>query len=263
MNNYASFTNQQIVSQIEGYAKTLTQSLRVLDERRHILEPLIYNKDIKSALDSKFNNTYGAHAYNHLPPLLAQDIIRDISRLFLDDDKRSGSFVNLYRKAKDPKINKSLKHKFSTIPDKMHNNAPPVKGVSEEFSKRIFEGFREQDRNEFEQSFIDGWNKVEDAINELEKDHIAIKIKTFRDKYHAHLEMTPLGKDPSPFDVSSLDLTYNDILYFHDKYIDSIFELIRIITGGVHDLEGFSKAHSKTATDFWCILAGIENNAEA
>ena len=105
-------TTREITEQIEGYANTLMQSFRVLDERRYILEPLLHDEDIKSALSDKFDNSYGSHAYNHLAPLLAQDLVRDICRLFLDDDRRAGSMVNLHRKAAVPKIHKALRDKW-------------------------------------------------------------------------------------------------------------------------------------------------------
>jgi hypothetical protein len=42
-------------------------------------------------LKKKLDKTLGAGAWNHLAPLLGQDLLRDQARLFLDDDKRSGS----------------------------------------------------------------------------------------------------------------------------------------------------------------------------
>lgn len=43
-----------IVDQIEGYAKTLVQSIRILNERRYILEPILLNDAIKAELSNKF-----------------------------------------------------------------------------------------------------------------------------------------------------------------------------------------------------------------
>ena len=57
------------------------------------------------------------------------------------------------------------------------------------------------------------------------------------------IEMIPLGQDPGPFDVKSLCLTYNDILYFAGRYMGAIFELVQILTGNVFDVEGFAEAH--------------------
>ena len=79
---------EQRLRQIEGYAKTLVQEVRIMDERRHILQPLLRDEEVRRALAEKFRNTFGAHAYNHLAPMMAQDLVRDLARLLLDDDHR-------------------------------------------------------------------------------------------------------------------------------------------------------------------------------
>ena len=70
--------------------------------------------------------------------------------------------------------------------------------------------------------------------------------------------MTPLGEEPAPFLVSEINITYNDIFEFLDKYKESVFELARILTGNVHDVGGFSLIHKDSGEDMWCILSGVE-----
>lgn len=65
-----------------------------MDQRRHILEPLVRDKEIKDALRIKFEGTDGVRAYNNLAPWLAQDLIGDLARLFLDKKEKAASFVN-------------------------------------------------------------------------------------------------------------------------------------------------------------------------
>lgn len=231
-----------------------------MDERRHILQPLLRDEEVRRALAEKFRNTFGAHAYNHLAPMMAQDLVRDLARLLLDDDHRAGSLVNLYRKAREPGIHKALRDQFRKIPDKWHDQPGPIPGLSEEQTARIREKWRGKDREDFEASFDEGWASVRDAVSNLEIDPVAEKVKTFRDKYHAHLEMAPLGRDPGPFDVASLGLTYNDLLDFADRYMRAVFELTRILTGNVFDVEGFSEAHRRHGSDMWRILAGLDSN---
>jgi len=246
------------LEQIEAYAKALIQGVRIMDEARHILQPLLHDDNVRKALATKFKDTFGAHAYNHLVPLLAQDLVRDLSRLYLDDDRRAGSFVNLYRKASDPVVHSALKEKFRRIPDQWHKEPGPIDGLSEEASRRIRDAWRDKDRDEFEKSFDDGWQIATGALREMEKDPVAAKIMTFRDKYHAHLEMAPMGKDPGPFDVASLGLTYKHLLDFADHYMDAVFELARLLTGTVHDMEGFTEMHQKCGENMWRILAGLD-----
>ncbi|HEX7079751.1 MAG TPA: hypothetical protein VF329_01900 [Gammaproteobacteria bacterium] len=232
-----SATKEQRIAQLEGYAKTLVQALRVMDERRHILQPLLRDAEIAAALANKFRNTFGAHAYNHLVPMMAQDLVRDLARLFMDDDRRAASFVNVYRKAAEPSLHRELRRRFREIPDKWHDQPGPIPGLPEEQSDQVREQWRDRDRQEFEASFDEGWTLVTAAVKALETDVVGQKIKTFRDKFHAHLEMAPLGADPGPFDVSSLGLTFNDLLDFADRYMEPAFELMQVITGSVHNVQ--------------------------
>jgi hypothetical protein len=41
---------------------------------------------------------------------------------------------------------------------------------------------------------------------------VAAKIKTLRDKHHAHLEMRKLDEEPGAFDINTLGLTFNEVL---------------------------------------------------
>ena len=187
---------QERLEQIEGYATALAQGFRVSDERRCILEPLIRDDEIKNALSAKFDQTYGSHGYNHLVPLMAQDLVRDLVRLLMDENPKSASLVNLFRKANDKDVKCALRAKFREIPDKRHDQ-PGIPGLTEEESASVTERWRKKDREEFEASFDEGWDLVASAIDALKKDEVRLKLKTFRDKYHAHLEMTPLGEEPS------------------------------------------------------------------
>jgi hypothetical protein len=250
------------LAQIEAYAKTLVQQLRIMDERRYILQPLLVDEDIRGSLSEKFRDTYGAHAYNHLVPLLAHDLVRDLARLFLDEGSKAASFANLVRKISEQRIKEALRDQFRRIPDKWQEDPSPIPGLTEEETDQIRAGWRDRDREDFAKSFDDGLASVTAARAQLEEDPVAKKIKTFRDKYHAHLEMASLGEDPGPFDVGQLGLTFNDLLGFVDRYMPSIFELGRIVTGNVHDLEGFSEAHRRQGRDMWRVLAGLPEATE-
>nr|WP_291769006.1 hypothetical protein [Limnobacter sp.] len=242
---------------MEAYAKALIHGVRLMDERRHILQPLLHDHDVRNALAEKFRGTFGALAYNHLAPLIAQDLVRDLARLFLDSDSKAGSFTNLHRKASVQAVHRALREQFRCMPDMWHDDPSPIDGLTEEQSASIRAQWRDRDREDFEKSFDEGWTAVSSAIAAMETDPVAKKIKKFRDKYHAHLEMVPLGQDPGPFKVSTLGLTFDDILQFADRYMPAAFELARVLTGNVHDVEGFSNAHRKYGSHMWRVLAGL------
>jgi len=253
---------QQRMDQIEGYAKTLVQQLRIVDERRHILEPLIWDDGIRKALHEKLDNTAGVHAYNHLVPMMAQDLVREIARLFLDEGNKTASLINLFRKAREPEIKESLRQKFRDIPDNWHSQTGPILGLTQEQTDQIREEWRDKDKEDFEKSFEEGWEFVEKAVDAIRSNEVANKIKSFRDRFHAHLEMAPLGQEAEPIALNELDLTYIEIVQFLDEFMPAIFELGRILTGNVYDVEGFSDAHKERGLDMWTTLSGRNSTSE-
>ena len=246
------------LEQLEGYSKTLVQAMRVLDERRHILQPLLEDTEVKDALAKKLENSIGGHAYNHLVPWFAQDLVRDLTRLFLDQDRRSGSLVNLYRKSSDPKVLNALKEQFRSIPDKWYKDGDGIGDLPKEMAEEVLTKMHKNHCDDFEKSFEKDWDEVATAVANLEADPVSDKLKTFRDKYHAHLEMSPLGQDPTPFDVGSLGLTYNDILAFIDRFMWVPFEINRMISGTVYSVDEFSALHRQYGSAMWRALGGLK-----
>ncbi|MBA1149182.1 hypothetical protein H0Z60_19220 [Ectothiorhodospiraceae bacterium WFHF3C12] len=249
---------KQRLAQLEGYAKTLEQAVRLMDERRQILAPLIDDDEVKGALGRKLHNTYGANAYNHLVPILGQDLVRDIVRLFLDTGKKSGSLLNLYRKASQPSLNQALRNEFISITDKWYQKGNGIGDFPEEVAETMRKEMHDNHRSEFARSFDEAWDQITNGVNKMKADPVSEKLRTFRDKYHAHLEMSRLGEDPAPFAVDNLDLTYNDLFAFSDRYMPHVFEMNRIITGTISDIDEFKGLHQTFGNAMWRILAGLD-----
>lgn len=246
----------QRVRQIDGYIRVLTQECHILDERRHILAPLIQDAAIQAGLKAKLDKTPGAHAWSHLPPLLGQDLVRDQSRLFLDSDSRSGSLTNLWRKLHaDPAIKEHYRDHHGTMFDHLHEG--PVSDLPPETSAVIQESFKEQDRVRNYAQFDARWAKVEADVAALNADPVAKKIKTMRDKHHAHLEMSKLDEEPATFDIKALGLTFNEVLAFGDRCQAIVAELGLLLTGTNWDPDQFSAVHEQRGKAMWRTLAGV------
>lgn len=242
------------IGQIEGFIRSLTQQCHILDERRHILEPLLKNAEVQEALRRKLDKTPGAGAWNHLAPLLGQDLLRDQARLFLDDDKRSGSLQNLWRKLRaDRAIKHHFRDAYGHMFDDLHTGR--IRGLPEDVSATFMESFKKDDQSKHLVQFDQRWGRLESSIPELREDPVALKILTFRDKHHAHFEMQKLSEGPAPFDVSKLNLTFDEILSFGDKCQGIVAELGLLLTRTSWDPTDFSKAHAKQGTSLWITLA--------
>ncbi len=247
---------EQRVRQIDGFIRVLTQECHILDERRHILSPLIQDPEIQAGLKAKLHKTPGANAWNHLAPLLGQDLVRDQSRLFLDSDSRSGSLTNLWRKINaDPAIREHFRDRYGRMFDGFHED--PIADLSPEMSAIVQEKFREQDRAKHYARFDDLWSKVESHMAALKAHPVANKIKTMRDKHHAHLEMSKLDEEPGAFDISTIGLTFTEVLAFGDECQAIVAELGLLLTGTNWDPRQFASVHEKHGKAMWQILVGL------
>ena len=246
----------QRVRQIDGFIRVLTQECHILDERRHILAPLIQDDEVKAALKAKLDKTVGAGAWGHLVPLLAQDLVRDQSRLFLDQDKRSGSLTNLWRKLNaDPAVVSHYRRSYGRMYDKHHVGS--ITNLSAESSAALMKRFRQQDRKKNYALFDKSWAKLSADMTALKVDSVAMKISTYRDKYVAHLEMRKLDEEPGAFNVTVLGLTFSDVLGFADKCQGIVSELGLLLTHTYWDPQQFAEGHAKQGTDMWRTLAGL------
>ena len=246
----------QRVRQINGFIRVLTQECHILDERRHILSPLIQDPEIQAGLKAKLDKTPGANAWNHLAPLLGQDLVRDLSRLFLDNDPRSGSLTNLWRKIHaDPVIKEHFRDLYGRIFDHLHDG--PVGDLSPEMSAILQEEFREQDRGTNYAQFDERWSNLEAEMEALKTHPVGTKIKTMRDKHHAHLEMSKLDEEPRAFDIGSIGLTFSELLDFSDECQSTVAELGLLLTGTNWDPKQFANVHEKNGKAMWRTLAGL------
>lgn len=193
-------------------------------------------------------------AWNHLAPLLGQDLLRDQARLFLDDDTRSGSLTNLWRKLRaDPVVKEHFREAYGRMFDELH--AGEINDLTAESSAAVIERFKQQDRDKNYARFDEGWERLEANMAALKVDPVAAKIKRFRDKHHAHFEMQKLDEEPMPFDVNSIGLTFNDVLAFGDRCQVIVAELGLLLTGTCWDPQQFAEAHATQGTDMWMTLA--------
>ena len=247
---------EQRARQIDGYIRVLTQECHILDERRHILAPLIQDAEIQAGLKAKLDKTPGANAWNHLAPLLGQDLVRDQSRLFLDKDARSGSLTNLWRKLHaDPAIIECYRERYGTRFDHFHED--PISDLPPKRSAVIQERFREQDRFTNYAHFDARLSKVQADRAALNTHPVAAKIKTMRDKHHAHLEMSKLNDEPAAFDISTVGLTFNEVLAFGDQCQAIVAELGLLLTGTNWDPKQFATVHEAQGKAMWRTLAGL------
>src|SRR5690606_12781384 len=175
---------------------------------------------------------------------------------FLDNDRRSGSLTNLWRKFKaDPAISEHYRDRYGTMFD--HLCAGPIIGLSPERDAHILESLRQREREKNYAQFDALLAKVDADMAALAADPVAEKIKTMRDKHHAHLEMSKLDDEPTAFDVSTLGLTFNEVLAFGDRCQAIVAEFGLLLTGTSWDPKEFASVHERCGKAMWRTLANL------
>ncbi|MGW8341278.1 hypothetical protein Xkhy_20765 [Xanthomonas axonopodis pv. khayae] len=112
---------------------------------------------------------------------------------------------------------------------------------------------RERDRNML--VFDEEWARLSVAMEELFNDLVGISFKTFRDKRHAHWEMQPIDQEPAPFDIDTLNLTYDGVFELGLKCEKILAELGKLLTHTHWEPSEFSEMSAEQGSALWMTLA--------
>lgn len=237
------------IQQIDGWTRALTSEVHFLDERVHLVKPLVQDREVQAAMQAKLDRTLGAELWNHLVPLLGQDYIRELARLFLDEGKKTGSLTNIWRKLNVSGVRERYRVSYGHKDDYHYDR--PMDG----FSQEVKEEWRQQDREKNLAHFDNEWSRLSKAMEELINDSVGNSIRTFRDKRHAHWEMQPLGHDPAPFNISTLGLTYDAIFAFGQRCEQILADLGKLLTDTHWEPSQFSEMSAEQGKALWMTLA--------
>jgi hypothetical protein len=261
----STFTVEQRLEHLQARAKALIRALRVMEERRAIIEPLLTSGELHDAIASRINGTKAPSSFNHLVPMVMSAQIGDAGRLFLDKDKNAVSLKAIHDRASTCDLYALIREEYIRIPQSfgMVWAVPTDVTLSNEDQERIKQEtedrLRREDMELYQEEFDRKWVEISQAIEDLTTCEIAKKVKEFRDKHQAHLEMARMSEGPNIYDVSSLQLTFNDVMDFQRRYVQVAIDLVLLITGTNWDLESTREHAKKSSEAMWAIFSGLED----
>lgn len=242
-------TPEKHIERIDGWIRALTNEAHFQDERVHLLKPLVLDTEVQIAMKAKLDKTRGVALWNHLAPLLGQDYIRDLARLFLDKGGKTGSLTNIWKKLQMPGMRAHYRESYSRMFDELQ--ADPIEGIS----AATVDAWRQRDRDENAAQFDEKWAGFAQAMADLDDDPLALKIKTFRDKHHSHMEMQPMVQEPKPFDIATLGLTFNEVFSFGRRCQQLLADLGVLLTHTHWEPDQFSDISAESGRALWMTLA--------
>lgn len=244
----------QSIRQIEAGIRALASECRLLDERRHILLPLLKDAAIQQALRAKLDSTPGAYAWNRLVPLLGLDLLRDHARLFLDTNAKTGSLMSLWRKfSADPEVKRHFRDAYGRMLDGLYVGG--VGNLPADLSAKVMSDFKEKDRNRNFADFDSRLLRLEADMATLAQDAVVGKVREFRNRYVAHMDVRELNGEFRLYDPAILGLTYDALFDFGGRCFAAVGVLMQLLTGENWELEVSANTHTERGRALWVTLS--------
>ncbi|HEY5336874.1 MAG TPA: hypothetical protein VIJ85_01615 [Rhizomicrobium sp.] len=206
------------------------------------------------AIASRFENSYGAHAFISLRTTLILDLIRDIWAFVLDSDLRAPSLRNIWRLAEESEVLLALREDFSTP----HNSRDGLE--EEDWSEEEILHWRDQwvaeDIKTQSQSFDSAVSRVRANLPKMLTSERAQKFDRARKKIIAHYDMRLTKDGPKLHPLSEIGIKYDDPKLFLKEVGPIIWDVVLITTQGTYDLPGYDHRNRLYAADFWARIQG-------
>jgi len=216
--------------------------LIVADQKLVMLNPLLFDKD----LVGKWDGSYGAHGLNLLSMTLYFDLIRELTAISLDNDRRTPSIKNILRMLDAQDLLTHLKHEYCK-PRTLHWS----KDLDENSKNRLEEKHRKLDLAENEEGFNEIFYSVKDGFKLLEASDLSERIHTSRDKIIAHYEMRRDVEAPRLYGPSDFGLKWGDVEEYFESIKPIVTNLVLMLANEVYPLDEYRIQHAEVAYDFW------------
>ena len=240
---------RQRIRHLEQRSALIVRETRVLDQRLAITRPLFADESIKRAVGDAVDNSRAAIAWNQMAPLLFEDLARNFCRLFLDAKGKAASAVALVSKMKEPSMLAELQRRYRHCNDSTPLGNPD--DIPIDFLDIVNPADINAQRDRDERHFVERWEKVTRMTESLTDDSVVGKLRTYRDKWVAHLEVQPMQSDPAPFDIKSLNLVYGDVFDRIERYISLPFDIYLLVCHTDYAVAQFRQLHKEAGSEMW------------
>ncbi|MBV1959736.1 MAG: hypothetical protein KUG53_03265 [Pseudomonadales bacterium] len=216
--------------------------LIVADQKIAMSKPLLFDKE----LIEKWDGSHGAHGLNLLNMTLYYDLIRELTAISLDRDKKSPSITNIFKLLDSQDLLNHLKAEYcEPFPMSWIND------VDEDSKKFWEEKFSTREFSENEERFNSSYKEAKQEYKSLKKSDLFKKIRNTRNKLVAHYEMRHDGEAPRMVNPADFDLKWGDAEEYFEQIKPIITKLVLIISNEGYALDAYRNQHEKIANDFW------------
>jgi AbiU2 len=232
------------INKLQAHAEHLLDGFITLRERYAILRPMLHNKDVVENKGSK--KQYAGFII--IRNTLFLSCCQLIANLCFDNDKdnKCPSINQIVQRLENEVLRKQLREIYA-LPSIIASDETDPQII--EMWKRIEAEDQIKHRNEFD-GFYD---ELLVLWSQLKTSKSAQSLETIRNKVAAHTDINYINGEYKLFDISFLDLKWDDILDTISA-MQKIIDIINIIVRNIsYSWESLDEILSKTANDYWQI----------
>ncbi|MBC7698231.1 MAG: hypothetical protein H7Z70_07685 [Bacteroidia bacterium] len=228
------------IAKLEAHAEHLLDGFITLRERYAMLRPMLHNKDVVENKGSKKQYRGFIIIRNALFLFCCQAIVN----LCFDKDVRCPSISQTITKLENNLLRAKFKKKYSDW-------TAPVIGEQEPEILKILELMEKNEKLEREVAFDNHFQELLALWASFSTSKSALSLEKIRNKVAAHTDISLIDGKYKLFDISSLDLQWDDIKMTITD-MQTIIDLINLLVrnSGYHWVT-LDEILCKTVNDYW------------
>lgn len=228
---------------IREYIQAALDTLLITRSQFSLLEPLMQSE----VLANRFSEGSRVQARNIMISTLYLDCSLSLLAISLDSDKRAASIFDILRMLEAQDLRCHLRDKFSK-PRTIYG----LSDIREDEKAQLIRKLNQQESSALKQSFDRTHERAVAKFDELKDGEVCLRLKSARDKVHAHKEMVMDKKGyPRLRTLGEFGVKVGDLRMFIYAVEELLIELERIINHSATSLHIMNEQNKIMAQEFW------------
>lgn len=232
------------IEKLHAHTEHLLDGFITLRERYAMLRPMLHDKGVIKNKGSKKHY----RGFIIIRNVLFLSCCQLIANLCFDKNEKCPSIAQIVEKLEHTKLRNQFKEIYSIwVTPSIGSHEPEVLALL----KRMEENEQIERRKQFDKLFMD----LLTLWGQFSRSKSALSLETIRNKVAAHSDISLVNHEYKLFDISSLNLKWDDILETISA-MQKIIDLINLIVrNSSYSWESLDEILNKTVSDYWEILA--------
>lgn len=230
------------LTEIREYTQAALNILLMTKVKFSLLEPLIKSEILIDRLSSGLK----ARARNIMISTLYLDCSLSLLAISIDSYKKAASICNVLRLLKAKDLQSCLKKEFAT-PRTIYS----FSDIQEEAREKLAEKLQQQEQVILMEKFDETYQNLNNEFSELKNGEVYLRLKTVRDKVHAHKEMCLDDGYPRLRTLEEFGVKVGDLEFFMNSVEKLLLKLEEIVNRSNTSFDIINKQSTVMAEEFW------------